>query len=290
MKEKLVNYGGQALIEGVLMRGKKSCSYAVRVPGGNIVIKKEKLIGIYNQKVFKLPFLRGVILLWDSLGLGTRALTESANLQSADGEKIEGSTLFITVAISLLAGVGIFFVIPAAMGWVTEKFLSWNPWWSNFFEGVLRLFMLIGYIWIIGFIPDIKRVFAYHGAEHKTINAFEAGENMTPQNILKYSITHPRCGTAFLLTLMVLSLFIFTILGPLPLGWRIASRIITIPFLVGIAYEYLKWTSRHLDKFLVRVLVRPNLALQSLTTREPDLSMVEVSLAAFNSMREGEEE
>jgi uncharacterized protein YqhQ len=290
MKEKLINYGGQALIEGVLMRGKRSCAFAVRVPGGEIVVKKEKLTGIYKQKIFNLPFLRGLIMLWDSLGLGMRALTESANMQSGEGEKIEGATLFFTVALSLVAGVGIFFIIPAAMGWLTERFLSWNPWWSNFFEGILRLIMLVGYIWIIGYIPDIKRVFAYHGAEHKTINAFEAGEKMTPQNIMKFPIAHPRCGTAFLLTLMVLSLFIFTILGPLPLGWRIASRILTIPFLVGIAYEYLKWTSQHLDNSFIRLLVVPNLALQSLTTREPDISMVEVSLAAFNSMLEGENE
>lgn len=289
MQEKLTNYGGQALIEGVLMRGKSSYSYAVRTPGGDIVVKKEKLSGIYKQKIFNLPFLRGLVMLWDSLGLGMRALTESANLQSEEGEKIEGANLFFTVGLSLVAGVGIFFITPAGMGWLTERYLDWNPWWSNLFEGILRLIMLVGYIWIIGYIPDIKRVFAYHGAEHKTINAYEAGVNLTPHNIMKFSIAHPRCGTAFLLTLMVLSLFIFTILGPLPLGWRIVSRIITIPILVGLAYEYIKWTSQHLDNSLVRALISPNLALQALTTREPDLSMVEVSLTAFNSMRGGED-
>ena len=145
-------------------------------------------------------------------------------------------------------------------------------------------------MWGIGFMPDIARVFSYHGAEHKTINAFEAGAALTPAVVAKYSIEHPRCGTAFLLTLMVLSLFFFTILGPLPLFWRLISRVVMIPVLAGVAYEYLRWTANHLNSAFVRLILRPNLALQRLTTREPDEKMLEVAIAAFQTMRKAEQE
>ena len=148
--------------------------------------------------------------------------------------------------------------------------------------------MLIGYIWAIGFMPEIRRVFAYHGAEHMTINAYEAGEELTPAAVANFPLEHTRCGTAFLLTLMVLSLFFFTILGPLSLEWRLISRILMIPILVGIAYEYLRWTANHISNPLVRFIVKPNLALQSLTTRVPDEKMLEVAITAFQAMRQAE--
>ena len=288
MDEKLINYGGQALIEGVMMRGKKACAVAMRAPDGKIVTKVEPLSGIYTSKVAKIPFLRGLILLWDSLGLGLRALTDSANIQTGEQEKIEGPALYITLGLTFVVAIGIFFLIPAGVGWLTEHFLHWNAWWSNFLEGILRLLMLIGYVWAIGFMPDIARVFAYHGAEHKTINAYEAGEPLTPAAISKYPLAHTRCGTAFLLTLMVLSLFFFTILGPLSLEWRLISRILMIPVLVGIAYEYLRWTASHIHSPVVKWLVKPNLALQALTTREPDERMIEVAIAAFQEMKKAE--
>jgi uncharacterized protein YqhQ len=145
-------------------------------------------------------------------------------------------------------------------------------------------------MWVIGLAPDIARVFAYHGAEHKTINAFEAGADMTPAGVAKFSVEHPRCGTAFLLTLMVLSLFFFTILGPLPFAWRLISRVVMIPILAGVAYEYLRWTANHLNLPFVRLIVKPNLALQHLTTREPDEKMLEVAITAFQTMRKAEGE
>ncbi len=288
MDEKLVNYGGQALIEGVLMRGKKACAVAMRAPDGTIVTKVEPLQGIYTSGIAKIPFLRGLVTLWDSLGLGMKALTDSANLQTGENEKIEGPTMYITLGVTFLVAIGIFFLIPAGVGWLTEHFLHWTAWWSNFLEGLLRLAMLIGYVWVIGFMPDVRRVFAYHGAEHKTINAYEAGETLTPEAVSKYSVAHARCGTAFLLTLVVLSIFIFTILGPLSLEWRLISRVLMIPVLVGAAYEYLRWTAGHLKSPVVRALVQPNLALQSLTTREPDEKMIEVAIAAFQEMRKAE--
>ena len=290
MEDKLINYGGQALIEGVLMRGRKSCAVAMRAPDGTIVTKVEPLSGIYKTSIAKIPFLRGLVMLWDSLGLGLLALTNSANLQSGQDEKIEGPALYLTLGLTFLFAIGIFFLIPAGVGWLIERFLHWNAWWSNLIEGVLRLLMLIGYIWAIGFMPEIRRVFAYHGAEHMTINAYEAGEELTAAAVAKFPLTHTRCGTAFLLTLMVLSLFFFTILGPLSLEWRLISRVLMIPILVGIAYEYLRWTANHISNPFVRFIVKPNLALQSLTTRVPDEKMLEVAIKAFQTMRQAEAE
>jgi uncharacterized protein YqhQ len=288
MEDKLVSYGGQAVIEGVMMRGRKTYALAMRAPNGTISTKVELLGGIYKSGVVKIPFLRGLIMLWDSLGLGMRALTDSANLQSGEEEKLEGPALYLTLGLTILVAIGIFFLAPAGVGWLSERFLHWNAWWSNLLEGVLRLLLLLGYIWAIGFAPDIARVFAYHGAEHKTINAYEAGADLTPASVAKYSVEHPRCGTAFLLTLMIMSLFFFTILGPLPFSWRLISRVVMIPVLAGIAYEYLRWTANHLDLSFVRLIVKPNLALQHMTTREPDEKMLEVAINAFQSMRKAE--
>ncbi|MGA2505283.1 MAG: DUF1385 domain-containing protein [Anaerolineales bacterium] len=288
MEDKLIAYGGQAVIEGVMMRGRKTYAVAMRAPNGTITTKVEELGVIYKSRVVKIPLLRGLIMLWDSLGLGMRALTDSANLQTGEEEKLEGPALYLTLGLTFLVAIGIFFLAPAGVGWLSERFLHWNAWWSNLLEGILRLLLLLGYLWVIGFAPDIARVFAYHGAEHKTINAYEDGADMTPISVAGYSVEHPRCGTAFLLTLMVLSLFFFTILGPLPFAWRLISRVVMIPVLAGVAYEYLRWTANHLNSSWVRVIVRPNLALQHMTTRQPDEKMLEVAIAAFQTMRKAE--
>ena len=300
-KLKLPTYGGQAVIEGVMMRGKRSMAIAMRAPDESIVIHKDELGSIYSSSIVRIPFLRGMILLWDALGLGIQALTIAANTQTDEDERIEGPTLIITLIISLAFAVGLFFLLPATLGHLIEVSInslisvgvsqsSTAAWIGNFMEGIVRLVILIGYIWFIGRIPDIKRVFSYHGAEHKTINAFESGADLTPESVKLFSLEHPRCGTAFLLTLVLLSILFFSLLGPLPLGLRLASRIIMIPVLAGVAYEYIRWTANHLDSPFVKFIVRPNLALQRLTTREPDLKMLEVSIAAFNAMRSGEEE
>jgi uncharacterized protein YqhQ len=273
-----------------MMRGRKTWAMATCAADGSIVTKVEKLGGIYQSILARVPFLRGLILLWDSLGLGMRALTDSANMQSGEDERIEGPALFLTLGVTFMVAICLFFLAPAGVGWLSEQFLHWNTWWSNLLEGVLRLFLLIGYMWGIGFSPDIARVFAYHGAEHKTINAFEAGAELIPEEVGKYSVEHPRCGTAFLLTLMVLSLFFFTLLGPLPISWRLISRLVMIPVLAGVAYEYLRWTANHLDLPFVRLIVKPNLILQHLTTREPDMKMVEVAISAFQAMRKADQE
>jgi len=290
MEDKLITYGGQAVIEGVMMRGRKAAVIAMRAPDGKIVTHSEVLGGIYKSRLAKIPFLRGLVLLWDALGLGMRFLTLSVNTQSGEEEKLEGPALYLTLSLTLLVAIGIFFLAPAGVGWLSERFLHWNAWWSNLLEGLVRLLLLIGYIWGIGFMPDIRRVFAYHGAEHKTINAYEAGADLTPESASRFSLTHTRCGTAFLLTLILLSILLFTLLGPLPLLWRLTSRILLIPVLAGIAYEYIRWTANHIQSPFVRAIVKPNLALQALTTREPDLQMLEVAITAFKTMRQAERE
>ncbi len=290
MEDRIITYGGQAVIEGVMMRGQKAYAIAMRAPDGSIAIHTQKLANVYRSGITKIPFLRGSILLWDALGLGMNALTISANTQTGEDEKLEGPALYLTLGLSLTMGIGLFFLLPAGLGGLAEHYLGWSPWLNNLTEGVLRLLFLIGYIWGISFMPDVKRLFMYHGAEHKTINAFEAGAELTPDVVAKYPIEHARCGTAFLLTLVLLSILIFTALGPMPILWRLATRILFIPILAGIAIEYIRWTANHLDSPFVQMLIKPNLALQHLTTSTPDNSMLEVAIASFQSMRKAEQE
>ncbi len=290
MEDKIISYGGQAVIEGVMMRGQKAFAIAMRAPDGNIVVHKENLAAVYRSRIAKIPFLRGSILLWDALGLGMRALTLSANTQTGEDEKLEGPALYITLGTSLAIGIGLFVLLPASVGGLAEHYLGWQNLAHNLLEGLLRLVLLVGYIWGIGFMPDVKRLFGYHGAEHKTINAYEAGAELTPENVAKFPIEHPRCGTAFMLTFVLLSILVHSLLGDMSFMWRLASRILLIPVIAGIAVEFIRWTANHLDSALVRFLIKPNLALQSLTTRQPDNSMLEVAIESFKTMRKAEQE
>ena len=299
MEDRIITYGGQAVIEGVLMRGQKAYAIAMRAPDGKVVVHKDKLESIYSSSLTRIPFLRGVILLWDSLGLGMRALTLSANTQTGEDEKLEGPALYLTLGLSLALGIGLFFLLPAGVGGWIEHMLtpagtsgasSSGLWLGNLLEGILRLLLLVGYIWAIGFMPDVKRLFGYHGAEHKTINAYEAGAELTPESVARFSLEHPRCGTAFLLTLVLFSILAFTLLGPMPLFWRLASRVLLIPVLAGFALEYIRWTANHLNNPIVQWMIKPNLALQHLTTREPDPHMLEVAIESFKTMRQAEQE
>ena len=288
MEERMPTYGGQAVIEGVMMRGAQSVAIAMRAPDNQIILHTEPLTAIYRSKILKVPFVRGVIGLWDALGLGMRALTISANVQTGEDEKLEGPALYFTLGLSFALGIRLFFLAPAAVGQLSERFLGLNSWWGNLIEGLIRLGLLVGYIWAVGRVPEIQRVFAYHGAEHKTINAFEAGAELKPEIVKGYSLEHPRCGTSFLLTLVLLSVVLFSLLGPLPLGLRLLSRVLLLPVLAGISYEYIRWTAHHLESPFVRKIIRPNMALQHLTTREPSLEMLEVSIAAFDAMHKDE--
>ncbi len=285
MSDQLPLYGGQAVIEGVMMRGTQVCSVAVRAPDDSIVIETEPLSRIYTSRVAKIPFLRGMIVLWDALVLGMRALTFSANVQAGEDEKLEGAPMVLTIALSLSLGLGLFFLLPAGAAYAVERILMLSPWAANLLEGLVRLTLLVGYIWAIGFMPDIRRVYGYHGAEHMTINAYESGAPLTPESVSRFPLEHPRCGTAFLLTVVVFSVLLFSMLGPLPLLQRLASRLALIPVLASLAYEYIRLTARVAKHSWARPLIAPNLALQRLTTRVPDLAMIEVAIRAFHTMR-----
>jgi len=283
-KLRLPSYGGQALIEGVLMRGAKFVAAAFRMPTGEISIETEELSTIYQSRLSKIPFLRGLVILWDALGLGMRFLTLSANKQVGEDEKIEGPQMALTMVVSLAVAVGLFFIGPAAIGKGMESLLRIPSGWGNLIEGIVRLVIVILYIWAIGKMPDIRRVFAYHGAEHKTINAFEAGAPLTPEIVARFSLEHPRCGTSFLLTVVILSVIVFSAIGDLPFWWTLASRILLLPFIAMLGYEYIRWAANHLDSPIVRGMIKPNLALQKLTTNEPTMDILEVAIAAFNAM------
>lgn len=288
------SYGGQAVIEGVMMRGAHQAAIAVRNPKGEVIIHEQPLNAtLYRGRIAKTPFLRGVVGLWDALGLGTRALMWSADVAVGEDEGVNfnGPIGWATVAFSLALGIGLFFLLPTTAASGIGHLLGLTPDGSapigfaafliNLIEGLIQLGLLIAYIWLIGRIPDVKRLFGYHGAEHKTINAYEAGAELTPETVAQYPIEHPRCGTAFLLTVVFVSVLVFSLLGRPPFLLLILSRVILIPVIAGIAYEFIRFTARNLHNPLVRLIIKPNLALQHLTTRQPDLHMIEVAIVAF---------
>ncbi len=284
-KLRLPTYGGQALIEGVLMRGTRYLAAAYRKPDGEIIVETEELGKIYQSPLKKIPLLRGLIILWDALGLGTKYLTKSANYQTEnEEEKIEGPALYLTLFISLAVAMGLFFLTPALIGKALEQWLGFSHIIQNLLEGIIRLIFVVLYIWGIGKMSDVRRVFSYHGAEHKTINAFEAKENLEPTIVKNYSLQHPRCGTAFILYVVLISIIFFTFLGDLSWLYLIISRLLLIPVIAMIAYEYIRFTADHLDNPIVSFLAKPGLWLQKLTTNEPDEKIIEVSIAAFNAM------
>lgn len=283
------SYGGQAVIEGVMMRGAHKAAIAVRDPQGGIVIHEQPLNAtLYRGRLARTPFLRGLVGLWDALGLGTRALMWSANVAvGEEGEEeskiFDGPLGFATLGVSMLFGIGIFFILPTAASTGIGNLLGLqeNPFLVNLIEGVIQLGILVAYVSLISLMPDVKRLFGYHGAEHKTINAYEAGAELTPEVVQKYPIEHPRCGTAFLLTVVLVSVLVFSLFGRPPFLILLLTRVICIPLIAGIAYELIRFTAKHMDHPLIRLIVIPNLAMQHLTTRQPDLKMIEVAIAAF---------
>ncbi len=309
-------YGGQAVLEGVMMRGRRWASVAVRAPDRQIVVRSERLpVHLYGGWVSKTPFLRGLTVLWDSLGLGMKALMFSAEVaeQEPDAEQAVsedaagspaataptistqsgtgssqpttfGQTLqWTSVAFAMLIGIGVFFMLPLGAAAVLELAVT-NSLVVHIFEGIVRLALLVGYVWAIGFVPEIRRVFAYHGAEHMTIHAFEAGEPLDQEHIGKYPPAHPRCGTAFLLLVVAVSILLFALI-PTDNWWiRIASRVLSIPIIAGIAYEILKFGGAHAEHPLMQLIVAPGPLLQSLTTRYPEPDMIEVAVASFETM------
>jgi uncharacterized protein YqhQ len=289
-ESRIPHYGGQALIEGVLMRGRNYVVAAMRAPDGSIQIEQEKLGGIYKTGLAKIPFIRGLVILWDSLYLGMKFLSLSANLQVDDQEeKIEGSALVLTLIVSFSLAIGFFFVLPMVIVDLLNRLFRFGSGWLPVFEGLLRLVFFLAYIWLIGFSKDIARVFAYHGAEHKTINTYEENRELTVASVSRFPLAHPRCGTSFLLTLVFMSILVFSALGPQPLLVKIATRILFVPLLAMLSYEIIRWLGDHLDNPLIRFLTQPNLLLQKLTTREPSPDMIEVALASFQTLLQLEE-
>lgn len=286
-------YGGQAVIEGVMMRGRKTMAVAVRNPQNEIVIHEEPLKAkIYTSQWGQWPFVRGLGMLWDALGLGMRALMWSADVatQEEGEEAVEfsGPVAWTTIATSLSFAVAIFFLLPTlASRWVAA-FANENAVVDAVAEGAIRLVLFLLYLWAIGFIPDIRRVFGYHGAEHKTINAYEAGDELTVANVQKHSVQHTRCGTSFLLYVLVLSIVLFAPLtfanvesATLALALRFITRLALIPIVAGIAYEIIRFSAAHDRNPVMRALISPGLLLQKMTTREPDDDMVETAVTAL---------
>ncbi len=276
------SYGGQAVLEGVMMRGKRWATVAVRAPSSKIVLHSERLPrALYAGRFLKVPFVRGVVMLWDTLVLGMRALMYSASVAMEEDEvELSKPMMWSTVAVAVTFAVALFFVAPLLVVGLADRYI-YSSFLSNAIEGVIRLGVFLAYLWAIGWMPDIRRVFAYHGAEHKCINALEAGEPLDARRALAYTTAHPRCGTSFLLVVMVISILVFALLGRPPMEWRIASRVLLIPVIAGIAYEFIKFTAAHYSVRAVRWMAAPGLLLQGMTTREPDEAMVEVGLAAL---------
>ncbi len=282
-------YGGQAVMEGVMMRGRADYAVAVREPSGAIRVLAEPLRSRFlTSRWARLPFVRGFALLWEMLSLGMRCLFWSANVQLAE-EKQELSPGHIggTLLVSLAFGIGLFFLLPLGLTSLADSLVH-SDLLSNAIEGVIRLGILVGYIVAVGRIPEIRRVFAYHGAEHKVVHAHEAGVPLTPENAARFPLEHPRCGTGFLLIVMLLSVAVFSLLGRPELPVRIASRIVLVPFIAAVAYELIRFAANHIGNPVVRALMAPSLALQRLTTREPDAAQLEVAIVALERVLEME--
>jgi uncharacterized protein YqhQ len=284
MSEQTQHYGGQAVIEGVMIRGPHSVAVACRRPDGDIAVRREALGGAYTGLLRRIPFLRGVIVLWETLALGMRSLLFSSNVALGEDEKEISPAAVISMGLMALALVAVlFFAGPVLLtGWLDDRIGSSAV--VVIIEGLVRLAILLTYLGLIGLVPDIRRVFAYHGAEHKSIHALEAGDPLEPASVQRHPAAHVRCGTSFLLTVVVVSVVVFAALGSPNLWLRIASRVVLIPVIAALAYELIRLGGRFYENRVARVLMWPNLALQALTTRQPDDSQVEVALRALREV------
>jgi uncharacterized protein YqhQ len=289
-----IAYGGQAVLEGVMMRSPSSWAVAIRTPEGDIEeVLNDISSPMKRRKVWRLPVIRGVVALGESLAIGFRALAISANVASQERDEngevqtqISRGQIIFSFAIAIGFALMLFKVGPALL-------TSWLPVDSTgtfvVVEGLIRVAVFIAYILLVSLLPDLRRVFQYHGAEHKTINALEAGAELTPANVQKFSLIHPRCGTAFLLWVMVIAIFVFAFVGRPVWYWLIVSRILLLPVIAGLAYELIRYAGQHRDNRVLMALLAPGLWLQRLTTREPTDDQVEVSIRALEMVRAREE-
>ena len=281
--------GGQAVIEGVMMKSKNFWSLAVRRPDGSISTRLFNDASITKRyPILGFVFIRGIVILIETMILGFRALSYSINEATEEEIKFSKKEMVISVAIAVLFSVGIFFILPTLIGRSFSHFFT-NYIVYNILEGLIRIGFFLGYVLIISLLKDIRRLFQYHGAEHKTIQAYENGEKLKPENVKKYSRLHVRCGTSFLLIVMVVAIFIFALLGEQTIIWRILSRILLIPVIAGISYELIKLAGKFSKYRIVNVIFYPGLLLQKITTREPDNSQLEVGISAFSMVLKAEE-
>ena len=277
-------YGGQAVIEGVMMRGRKAMVTAVRRPGGGLAMDTQPLAGIYTGWMRRTPLIRGIIVLIEALVLGIKTLLYSANVSlEEEEEEISGWLVWALVAVSLGLAVALFFMAPLFL----TKLLDINsPLVFNLIEGFIRVAIFIAYLKLITLVPDIKRVFAYHGAEHKAVNAYEDGAPLEIEATRKYNTAHARCGTSFLFVVLIIAIIVFALVGLPSLWLMVLSRILLIPVIAALGYEVIYFSGRHTNNGLVRVMLAPGLWLQRLTTREPDDSQLEVALSALRKVVE----
>lgn len=280
--------GGQAVIEGVMMRSKNFWAVSVRKPDKTISTKlfKEAPASSKN-KILGFVFIRGIVSIISSMALGFRALSYSVN-EATDSEiKFSKKEMIISILVAVLFVVGVFFVLPTLIGRTFSQLFPNNIIY-NLMEGLIRIALFLIYILAVSLLPDIKRVFQYHGAEHKTIQAYENGEELKPENAKKYSTIHVRCGTSFLMIVMIVAILVFALLGRQPILWRILSRILLIPVITGISYEFIMLAGKFSNSRIVKILFYPGLLLQKITTREPDIDQLEVAISSFKSVMQAE--
>jgi hypothetical protein len=276
------NYGGQALIEGVLMRGRDAIAVALRHPDGRILWATERLdSGVHGTRISKLPFVRGLVVLYETLVMGTRWLVRSAGVQTEDqGVELGKGSIVLMLLITLVAGVGIFFLLPLFIASVTTANVA-NPFAQHLVEGLVKVVIFLGYLALIGQSPDIRRVFQYHGAEHMTIHALEAGDPLVVDSVRKYPTAHPRCGTEFLVVVIALSIVAFGLVGKQEPLIMITSRILLIPVIASVGYELLRFGARHRSNPIVKVIMWPGILVQMITTKQPSVDMIEVAIVSM---------
>ena len=290
-REDRLRVGGQAVIEGVMMRSPNSMAVAVRRPNGEIVVKRERLDFFSEKKFFsKLPLVRGVINLLSALVLGMKALNFSANQSLEEEQEVGSWTMGLTFTFALCFGIFLFFLVPLFLTkWLrfTIPMVSTSGILFNLVDGMIRLMIFLAYLWAISFFKEVRRIFEYHGAEHKSIFAFESGELLVADRVRNFSYLHPRCGTSFLLIVMVVSILVFALIPhQLAFGYKVASRVVFIPLIAGLAYEIIRFADQKRERKSMQYFIKPGLWLQRLTAREPSEDQIEVALRALHEVLE----
>lgn len=283
MGDQHFSYGGQAVLEGVMMRGQRQATVAVRQPDGAIAFKHFALDKKKRDRWEGVPLLRGVVLLWDMLNLGTKALHFSVSAATGEEEELSKSSSVGAILLALVIAIGLFFVLPLVLATIAGAFGA-TLLFREVLESLLRLGLIIGYIVAIGRIPEIKRLFGYHGAEHKAVNAYEAGKPLNVEAVKQCSVIHPRCGTSFLIVVVLISFVLFLFLGGLPFWAKVLSRVVLVPVIAAVAYELIRLSAAHYHRPWVRTLIAPSLRFQQFTTREPDEHMIATAIAALNNV------